>query len=66
MDKKELLARIEKDQVKFISFQFTDVTGTVKSLDTPVRILEESFDGGIWFDKLVAGSVSAAKVLLTP
>lgn len=50
MDKKELLARIEKDQVKFISFQFTDVTGTVKSLDTPVSRLEEAIDGGIWFD----------------
>lgn len=50
MDKKELLARIEKDQVKFISFQFTDVTGTVKSLDSPVSRLEEAIDGGIWFD----------------
>jgi glutamine synthetase len=50
MDKKELLARVEADGVKFISFQFTDVTGTVKSLDAPVSRLEEAIEGGIWFD----------------
>jgi glutamine synthetase len=36
MDLKELLSRIEGDQVKFLSLQFTDVTGAVKSLDIPV------------------------------
>ncbi len=50
MDKKELLARVAADGVKFISFQFTDVTGSVKSLDAPVSRLEEALDGGIWFD----------------
>ena len=50
MDKKELLERIETDGVEFISFQFTDVTGTVKSLDAPVSRLAEALDDGIWFD----------------
>ena len=40
MDTKELLERIEKDNVKFISLQFTDVSGTVKSVDMPVRKLK--------------------------
>lgn len=50
MDKKELLERIAADGVEFISFQFTDVTGTVKSLDAPVSRLAEALDDGIWFD----------------
>jgi glutamine synthetase len=50
MDRKELLKRISEDNVKFISFQFTDVNGTVKSLDMPVERLEGALDDGIWFD----------------
>jgi glutamine synthetase len=50
MDKKELMERVAADGVKFISFQFSDVTGTVKSLDAPIVRLEEAVDQGIWFD----------------
>lgn len=50
MDKKEILERIIADNVKFISFQFSDVTGRVKSLDSPVNQLESALDNGIWFD----------------
>ena len=50
MDKKELLERVKADNVKFISFQFTDVTGVVKSVDAPVNRLEGALDDGIWFD----------------
>ncbi len=50
MDKKELLERVAADDVKFISFQFTDVTGTVKSVDAPVSQLAGALDQGIWFD----------------
>ena len=50
MDKKEILERIKKDNIKFISFQFSDVTGKVKSVDAPVEQLEGALDGGIWFD----------------
>ena len=40
MDLKNLLTRIDDDQVKFLSLQFTDVTGAVKSLDIPVSRAE--------------------------
>ncbi|MBU2609846.1 MAG: glutamine synthetase, partial [Chloroflexi bacterium] len=50
MDKKELLARVKEDGVKFISFQFSDVTGAVKSVDAPISRLETALDDGIWFD----------------
>ena len=50
MDKKDLLKRVKEDGVKFISYQFADVNGTVKSLDAPVQRLEVALDEGIWFD----------------
>jgi len=50
MDRKELLERVKKDDVKFVSFQFSDVTGAVKSVDAPVDRLESALDLGIWFD----------------
>lgn len=50
MDRKYLVARAKEDGVKFISFQFTDVTGAVKSVDMPVEQLEGALENGIWFD----------------
>jgi glutamine synthetase len=50
MDHKDLLKKVKEDDVKFISYQFTDVTGAVKSVDAPVKRLQEALDDGIWFD----------------
>ena len=50
MDTKELLARVKADNVKFISYQFTDVTGAVKSVDAPIKQLESALEDGVWFD----------------
>lgn len=50
MDRKELLERVQADQVKFISLQFTDVTGAVKSVDFPVERLGAALEDGVWFD----------------
>ena len=50
MNKNELLSRVREDGVKFISLQFTDVTGAVKSADIPAGRLSEALDVGIWFD----------------
>jgi glutamine synthetase len=50
MERKELLARVKVDNVKFISYQFTDVTGAVKSVDAPIRQLEAALEDGVWFD----------------
>jgi glutamine synthetase len=50
MDTKELLVRVKSDNVKFISYQFTDVTGAVKSVDAPVKQLESTLEDGVWFD----------------
>jgi len=50
MNAKELVSRVKEDDVKFISYQFTDVNGYVKSLDAPIDQLEGALDNGIWFD----------------
>jgi glutamine synthetase len=50
MDVKDLSSRIEADQVQFLSLQFTDVTGAVKSLDIPISRVEEAVGEGVWFD----------------
>jgi glutamine synthetase len=50
MNKNEIIKKIKQDDVKFISFQFTDVNGVVKSVDGPLNQVERALDEGIWFD----------------
>ncbi len=50
MDQKDLLKQIKSDGVKFVSLQFTDVTGSVKSVDIPAFRVQEALEDGIWFD----------------
>lgn len=46
----EILKRVKEDGVRFVCLQFTDVTGSVKSVDIPVRRLEGAIENGVWFD----------------
>ena len=50
MDTKDLLNKVREDNVKFISYQFTDVTGAVKSVDAPINRLKDALEDGVWFD----------------
>jgi len=50
MEAKELLARVSEDKVKFISLQFSDVTGSIKSVDMPISGLAAALEDGVWFD----------------
>ena len=50
MDNSVLLERVKADQVRFVSLQFTDVTGAVKSVDMPANRLGEALEDGVWFD----------------
>ena len=50
MDAKDLIRQVKEDGVKFISLQFTDVTGAVKSVDMPVSGLDGALEDGVWFD----------------
>lgn len=46
----ELVVRAREDGVKFISLQFTDILGTIKSVTIPLGQLESALDNGVWFD----------------
>ena len=50
MDQKELLERVQTDGVEFVSLQFTDILGTIKSVTIPVTGLTEALEHGVWFD----------------
>lgn len=50
MNGEDIINRIKEDNVKFISFQFTDVNGVVKSVDGPLSQVEQALTEGIWFD----------------
>jgi len=46
----DLTTRAKADGVRFISLQFTDILGTIKSVTIPVGQLEGALEGGVWFD----------------
>jgi len=46
----QVLERAKAESVDFISLQFTDVVGAIKSVDIPVSRLTEALERGIWFD----------------
>ncbi len=50
MDQKELLERVGSDEVAFVSLQFTDILGTIKSVTIPTSGLKEALEKGVWFD----------------
>ncbi len=45
-----ILSRIEKDQVQFVSLQFIDIFGNIKSVTLPADQIERALSDGIWFD----------------
>ncbi len=50
MDHKDVLEQAQADGVHFVSLQFTDILGTIKSVTIPVGRLEEVLERGAWFD----------------
>ena len=50
MSELDLLKRITADDVKFVSLQFTDLLGTVKSVDIPAHRVGNALEQGVWFD----------------
>src|SRR6476659_11159123 len=49
-EKKEILERAEKERVKFLRLQFTDILGVIKNVEVPDRQFAEALDGHIMFD----------------
>ena len=46
----DIMQQAEKDNIKFICLQFTDITGAVKSVDIPIGRLQVAIEDGVWFD----------------
>jgi len=50
MEVQKVLKLAEKDNIKFITLQFTDLLGVIKELIIPVEELEDASRNGVWFD----------------
>ena len=50
LTKAQILERAEREKVKFMRLQFTDILGTIKNVEIPDRQFEEALDGKIMFD----------------
>jgi glutamine synthetase len=50
MENSKITESIVLDNVKFLSLQFTDVTGAVKSVDIPAHRVDRALKDGVWFD----------------
>jgi len=50
MENKKLLDKVKKDEIKFITLQFTDLLGVIKEIIIPVEELEDALEDGVWFD----------------
>ena len=48
--KAQILERAEREKVKFMRLQFTDILGIIKNVEIPDRQFEEALDGTIMFD----------------
>ncbi len=48
--KQEISRRVADDGIEFISLQFTDIVGVVKSVTIPISELGMAMDHGMWFD----------------
>src|SRR5919206_3828680 len=48
--KAQILERTERERVKFMRLQFTDILGVIKNVEVPDRQFEEALDGRIMFD----------------
>jgi glutamine synthetase len=48
--KARILERVEREKVKFMRLQFTDILGVIKNVEVPDRQFEEALEGRIMFD----------------
>src|SRR3954470_24428526 len=48
--KAAVLARAQREKVKFMRLQFTDILGVIKNVEVPDKQFEEALDGRIMFD----------------
>ena len=50
MEVGKVLEQVKKDDIKFITLQFTDLLGVTKEIVIPAEELEDASRDGVWFD----------------
>ncbi|MEE9229694.1 MAG: type I glutamate--ammonia ligase [Acidobacteriota bacterium] len=50
MERAEILKQVEKEDVRFLRLQFTDILGRVKNVEVPRNQFEKALDGQVLFD----------------
>jgi len=50
MEAGKVLEQVKKDEIKFITLQFTDLLGVIKEVIVPAKELEDALRDGLWFD----------------
>ncbi len=46
----QILETVEREQVKFVNLQLTDIVGMVKQVTIPAHELQDTLENGKWFD----------------
>jgi glutamine synthetase len=46
----EVFARAEQEQIRFVSLEFTDIMGIVKTVTIPYHKFGDAVQHGLWFD----------------
>jgi glutamine synthetase len=59
MDRKTIQDVLNKKNIKYIRFQFTDILGTLRGLEVPVRLLDNFINDGIGIDGSSVGFLLA-------
>ena len=50
LNKARILERAEREKVKFLRLQFTDILGTIKNVEIPNRQFDDALNGEVMFD----------------
>ena len=50
MEVQRILKQVEKENIKFITLQFTDLLGVIKEVILPAEKVEDALNDGVWFD----------------
>ena len=50
MEIQKILEAVKKDEIEFISLQFTDLVGVIKEVIIPIKELPDAVSDGVWFD----------------
>lgn len=48
MDKTEIIGMAKKEEVKSVTFMFSDIYGTIKKVIIPYERLRDSLENGAW------------------